>query len=110
MPKRSKLPIIFIVLGGILIAGSLGIVLLSRPSNDGRTQAPGANQGVFPEVPRVGLAEAREALDTGEATFVDVRSSQAYAEAHIPGALSIPEQELAERMEELDPDDWIVTY
>lgn len=110
MQKRSNFPIIFIVLGVLLIAGSLGILLLSRPPGEQAAQNSAANQGVFPAVPRVSLSEAKDAFDSGEAIFVDVRSSDAYAEAHISGALSIPEQELADRMEELDPDQWIIPY
>lgn len=110
MQKRSNFPIIFIVLGVLLIAGSLGILLLSRPPGEQAAQNSAANQGVFPAVPRVSLSEAKDAFDSGEAIFVDVRRSDAYAEAHISGALSIPEQELADRMEELDPDQWIIPY
>ena len=37
----------------------------------------------------------------GELTFVDVRQPHEYAEDHLPGALNIPERELAARRSEL---------
>ena len=40
------------------------------------------------------LAEALERRDRGEAVLVDVRSPDAYAEGHIPGALNIPASEI----------------
>ena len=47
------------------------------------------------------LAEALERRDRGEAVLIDVRSPQAYAEGHIPGALSIPSSEIEERAAEI---------
>jgi 3-mercaptopyruvate sulfurtransferase SseA len=62
------------------------------------------------EVPRVTLEEAKTAFDSGAAVFVDVRSAASYEASHIPGALSIPLGELESRINELDPDQWIITY
>ncbi|MEW6404868.1 MAG: rhodanese-like domain-containing protein [Chloroflexota bacterium] len=62
------------------------------------------------DILRVSLEDAKAAYDSGSAIFVDVRSESSYAEAHIPGALSIPGTLLASRMGELDPGQWIITY
>lgn len=62
------------------------------------------------EVPRVSLEEAKAALDGKTAVFLDVRAAGSYAASHIPGALSIPLNELEGRLDELDPADWIITY
>jgi hypothetical protein len=62
------------------------------------------------DIERVSLSDAKSAFDDGTAVFVDVRSSSAYADAHIPGALSIPATLLESRLNELDPDQWIITY
>lgn len=43
------------------------------------------------------LAEALERRDRGEAVLIDVRSREAYAEGHIPGALSIGASEIEAR-------------
>jgi 3-mercaptopyruvate sulfurtransferase SseA len=62
------------------------------------------------EVPRVELEEAKIAFDSKSVVFVDVRTAESYAQSHIPGALSIPGTELEGRMDELDPEKWIITY
>lgn len=62
------------------------------------------------EVQRITLEESKAAFDNGEATFVDVRTASTYEASHIPGALSIPLSELQERIGELDPNQWIITY
>jgi rhodanese-related sulfurtransferase len=59
---------------------------------------------------RLDIAEAKAAFDQDKAIFVDVRDTNAYASDHIPGALSIPEDELPDRLGELDPNAWIITY
>lgn len=43
-------------------------------------------------------------------TVVDVRSEAAYARGHIPGAMSIPIQQMADRVGELNGHDLIVAY
>jgi 3-mercaptopyruvate sulfurtransferase SseA len=62
------------------------------------------------DIERVSLEDAKAAFDSGTAIFVDVRRPEAYAASHIPGALSMPAIELADRLDELDPDQWIITY
>ncbi|HEY5902067.1 MAG TPA: rhodanese-like domain-containing protein [Anaerolineales bacterium] len=62
------------------------------------------------EVPRLSLEEAKAAFDGKTAVFVDVRGAGSYAASHIPGALSIPLNELEGRLGELDPSQWIITY
>ena len=62
------------------------------------------------EVQRVSLEESKGAFDNNSAIFLDVRSEEAYATGHIPGALSIPLDDLEGRLTELDPDRWTITY
>lgn len=64
----------------------------------------------FPEIERVSLEESAKAYEAKTAVFVDVRDADDYADAHVPGALSIPLQELNERQNELNRADWIITY
>lgn len=56
----------------------------------------------------------REALVTrvrrGEVTVLDVRPLEEYRAGHIPGALSVPLNELDRRMAELPPDREVVAY
>ncbi|MBE7536270.1 MAG: rhodanese-like domain-containing protein [Anaerolineales bacterium] len=64
------------------------------------------------DVPRIDVDAAKEALDSGAAILVDVRSKVAYAESHIPGALSIPLDvfEINVNDSNLDKAQWIITY
>lgn len=56
----------------------------------------------------------REALvarvRSGEVTVLDVRPEEEYRAGHIPGALSVPLEELERRLAELPPDREIVAY
>jgi rhodanese-related sulfurtransferase len=58
-------------------------------------------EGQGPRAAPMPLAEALALRDRGEAVLIDVRSRQSYEQGHIPGALSIPEQELPERLQEI---------
>ena len=103
-------PIVMMALGIILILGA-GVWYLN-PFNskaDIQTATP-VVEDTYPEIPRVSLADAKAAYDTGTAVFVDVRDAQSYAQSHIKGALSIPLTELPNRLNELKPSDWIITY
>ncbi|MEB2334907.1 MAG: rhodanese-like domain-containing protein [Anaerolineaceae bacterium] len=64
------------------------------------------------DVPRIDVDAAKEALDSGAAILVDVRSKAAYAESHISGALSIPLDvfEININDSNLDKAQWIITY
>ena len=61
-------------------------------------------------VERLNLEAAKAAYDEGAALFLDVRSSDAFASNHIPGAKSIPLLGLEGHLDELDPSQWIITY
>lgn len=64
------------------------------------------------KVPRVSMEDAKSALENGTAVIVDVRSSEAYAKSHIPGALSIPLSEFENNPSQLSlkKNQWIITY
>ena len=47
---------------------------------------------------------------SGRATVIDVRPTEEFAAGHIPGAVSIPLNELADRLAELPADQEIVAY
>jgi rhodanese-related sulfurtransferase len=51
---------------------------------------------------QVSVAEAKKLIDDGKVTVVDVRTPEEYKEGHIPGATSLPLQELEDRLAELD--------
>jgi Rhodanese-like domain len=74
------------------------------------TPTTGKNALSIDNVQRTSLGDAKKAFDGNEAVFLDVRTLDAYTRNHIPGAISIPETQVTARMNELDPNQWIITY
>ena len=54
--------------------------------------------------------ELRRRLDADDVTLIDVRPGDEFAAGHIPGALSVPVAELADRLRELPKRKEIVAY
>jgi len=102
---NTKKTLFALVVGVVLIAATLAAC---APAPQAEPESP--NVAAPQEVERVTLEEGKAALDSGAALFLDVRSQSSYAAGHIPGALSIPLDELEARMGELDPEQWIITY
>ena len=62
-------------------------------------------------VPRISLEQLKEKLDAGaDVVVVDVRGKEDFDEGHIPGAISIPWEELEARYTELPHGEEIITY
>jgi len=59
---------------------------------------------------RVTVTELREALKSGKAILVDVRTERAYRAGHIKGAILIPVDEIGRRIDELPKNKLIATY
>jgi rhodanese-related sulfurtransferase/DNA-binding transcriptional ArsR family regulator len=59
---------------------------------------------------QVTRAELLQRIRTGQVTVIDVRPHEEYAAGHIPAAISIPLDELAERLAELPDGHDIVAY
>ena len=62
------------------------------------------------EFEQISLSELRERLRRGEVVLLDVRPAAEYQAGHLPGAISIPLDELERRLEELPRDKIIVAY
>jgi DNA-binding transcriptional ArsR family regulator len=62
------------------------------------------------DVDEVTRDERLSRLEVGNVTLIDVRPSEEYAAGHIPGALSLPLDELADRLASLAADTTIVAY
>ena len=58
----------------------------------------------------IGPIELKDLLDVGKVNLVDVRRFEDYEIAHIPGAISIPKDELADNTEKLSKDEITVIY
>lgn len=109
MGQRKKY--ISLMAGLILLLAALACNFTPRQQEqDFPTPSAFATENPYFEVPRVELEKAKAAFDSGAAVFVDARSADAYTKSHIPGALSIPAAELESRMDELDKNQWIITY
>jgi hypothetical protein len=108
--QPSNFPLALIALGLLLILGAGGWYLYQVLNADETVQPVPPVEEDFPDVPRVSLADARAAYETSGAVFLDVRDAESYAQNHIAGAISIPLNELPDRMGELNKSDWIITY
>jgi rhodanese-related sulfurtransferase len=62
------------------------------------------------EAPRISVADAKKAVDSGKAILVDVRSAMQYEQEHLKGAISLPGYEMEKRISELPKDKQIITY
>lgn len=69
--------------------------------------APGT---AVPDIEQVGSDELLRRAKAGEVVVLDVRPALEYAAAHIPGALSIPIDELPTRLAEIPADTEVVAY
>jgi 3-mercaptopyruvate sulfurtransferase SseA len=59
---------------------------------------------------RITVAELKDLLAKDEAVVIDVRDEASYNTAHIKGAKTIPEAQIANRLDELPRNKFIVTY
>jgi 3-mercaptopyruvate sulfurtransferase SseA len=109
--KSNPVPVILMALGGLLLVGALiALALQPRPGVAPTAQVADHEEETYPEIQRVTLEEAKTALDEGKAVFLDVRGPAAFEAGRIPGSLLIPVNEMETRWNELDPEDWIITY
>ncbi|MBC3192195.1 metalloregulator ArsR/SmtB family transcription factor [Pseudonocardia sp. C8] len=73
--------------------------------------APVARDYLGPaDTEQVSREELLDRVHQGDAVVVDVRPGSEFAAGHIPGAVSIPLDELAERLDELPPELEVVAY
>lgn len=112
--KRSLAPFGLVVFGGLLLVVALAI-LVAMPSSSPdvvptATPKEAVDIPAEDDIPRVSVGDAKAAFDLKQAVFVDVRDRMSYGLNHIPGALSIPYDELQDHLDELHPADWIITY
>lgn len=76
-------------------------LITPSPTVDGPTKA---------DVPRISVAAAKAKAEAGEAMLVDVRTEAIYDSSHIPGAISMPADQVARRYIELATGKLIIFY
>lgn len=59
---------------------------------------------------RISREEAMKMVKEGKAIYIDVRGKDAYEEGHIPGAINVPEGELIDKLKDLPPHKFLITY
>jgi rhodanese-related sulfurtransferase/DNA-binding transcriptional ArsR family regulator len=101
---------IYYRLAGPEIAGLY--LQLRRVAEDRLPEVPGAAAALLgpPDTEEIGREELWRRAQAGEVTVIDVRPREEYAGGHLPGALSVPLDELAERLAELPEDAEVVAY
>jgi len=99
-----------IIIGGLLLIVAV-IILLIQAQPAPLAVAPTQTSFIpYADVDRVSIQDAKAAYDAGAAVFVDVRGDDLYNVGHITGALSIDGDQMESRFNELNPNDWIITY
>jgi 3-mercaptopyruvate sulfurtransferase SseA len=107
-----------IVVGVVVVIVVLGLLLSLNswraPRGESEANATAlplsTRQIPYPEVPRISVQQAEKQLAGGEVLMVDVRSRASYDRLHIEGAVSMPEDEIENRLDELDGYKNIVLY
>ncbi|MGI5915153.1 MAG: rhodanese-like domain-containing protein [Anaerolineae bacterium] len=96
---------LYIVLG--LAAVMLTLAIVVTVSSPGRETASVSSPA---EVQRIPVSVARERVERGEAVLYDTRTIRAFEAGHAMGAISFPEGEALERIDELPTDKDIIFY
>ena len=96
------------------LAGTDVAQLLALVRAVASTQMPdveaAASAYLGPDTEQLTRSELLQRIQTGHVTVIDVRPHEEYAAGHIPAAVSLPLDELAERLAELPDDHDIVAY
>jgi flagellar basal body-associated protein FliL len=108
IPAAVALVVVAVIAGLIMSFTGDGPASPSGPRATARAQA--TNPPPYPSVPRITVAETWEGMQAGQVLLVDVRSTQSYNTLHAVDAVSMPEDEIDARLEELPRDRTIVLY
>jgi rhodanese-related sulfurtransferase/DNA-binding transcriptional ArsR family regulator len=86
--------------------------LLREVAENHQASVPGARDAFLggDDTAEMSREQLQDRAQDGDLLVLDVRPIEEYRSGHIPGAVSIPVGELAERMEELPEDTEVVVY
>lgn len=87
----------------------------ASPSPPVPSPAPTLTQAVtqinsHDDVPRITAQELKRLLDAGQAVAFDARGKRSFDQKHIAGAISLPQNQVAARLDELPADKLAVFY
>lgn len=83
------------LLAALCAAAVVSVCLMGGCAVGDEADAPGLNgDSMAPLSSSFTAEEAKRMIDEGDVTLVDVRSRSEYNEAHIPGAISLPFEEI----------------
>jgi hypothetical protein len=115
--------VIPVIVGVAVVAIIFGVIMLRENQQPaaaalpgdisalvGTTQPLATNPPPNPGVPRATLDETRDKMERGEAVLVDVRSKASFDKSHAAGSISLPEEELLARLDELPRDKEVILY
>jgi phage shock protein E len=110
--RQSLVAILLIVLGAVIILGSYFWFQIASQRDEPETAAveEKVSDIPYPDIKRVGLADAKAAFDLGTAVFIDVRDEYSFQQGHIPNARSIPVDTILQESSQLDPSQWYILY
>jgi hypothetical protein len=95
-----------VLVGGLVGLVLIGIGLIALTAE----RATDVSTLPYPDIPRISPAEAYQQQEAGTAVLVDVRDEPFYRESHAAGAISVPENELLARLDELPADKTLILY
>jgi hypothetical protein len=117
--RQQGMPLLIpIVVAVVVVVMVIGVIISVE---GGTTTAASASQGntalplntgslPYPDVPRIDVEESQTRMEQGQAILVDVRSTDSFDKSHAAGAISIPEEEMVARLDELPRDKDIILY
>jgi rhodanese-related sulfurtransferase len=108
--RREGLYVMYRVADDSVVAGYRGLRSLAESRVGEIGQLAEAFFGQVDGAEPVGMDELLARSVAGEVVVVDVRPRVEFDAGHVPDALSIPLEELSQRLSELDPDTSVVAY
>ncbi len=108
-PRQDRTTL-WVTIGTVAVAAVILVALVLTRQPGASSTATDNPSAPNPEVARVGLADARARFQQPGVVFLDTRSAQEYADAHIPGALNIPLPEIPTRFNEIPRDAEVIAY
>jgi rhodanese-related sulfurtransferase len=108
--RREGLHVMYRVADDSVVAGYRALRALAESRLGEVRRLADAFFGEVDGAEPVGLDELLARARAGDVVVVDVRPRLEFEAGHLPGAVSIPLEELSRRLSELDPDTAVVAY